>query len=170
MLFRSGSRIILLCNGALSVREDLLKLIEEERSAIPTLLLATTTHGAYREQHENQAHNVNLSRRLIHAGYGKTYLEDLGNGDGMAISGLWDKAGLNCTSLSSKEMNSMLWRKLAANCVINPLTSIYRCTNGELMLEPSFPAMLEDILKEVVDIATGVINDEGGSDTWKVQD
>jgi 2-dehydropantoate 2-reductase len=51
----------------------------------------------------------------------------------------------------------MLWNKLAANCVINPLTSIFRCTNGELLLEPSFLEMQENILMEVANVASGVL-------------
>ena len=214
----SNSTIILLCNGALSVRDELQDLwdaIEKEnaeeqtneivpgqqqrqRQIRPNLLLATTTHGAYREKQNNNEtaantfdendedddddNNTNMyvieRRKVIHAGFGKTFIEDPDNNnnnncnsndDGNGISAtststssseictLWNDVGLNCTSLPSEQMIGMLWNKLAANCVINPLTSIFRCTNGELLLEPSFLELQENILLEVANVAAGVL-------------
>jgi len=199
---KNDSRIILLCNGAFSVRDELHSLWESTEEDIknvssqkqqqqqkPTLILATTTHGAYREQEQQQFKKNNETatikfdenndkddpyyverRKVIHAGFGKTFIEDHhennGDGDddddtyGLEICYLWNEVGLNCTSLSKSQMNSMLWNKLAANCVINPLTSIFRCTNGELLLEPSFLELQENILKEVADVAAGILKKE----------
>ena len=125
-----SSKIIILCNGALSVRDDLSKI-----ATTSPLVLATTTHGCYQEKDKEV---------LVHAGAGKTYLEEW---DEMAE--LWDSVGLNCKSIASPEMNQLLWKKLAANCVINPLTALFRCTNGELLTEPSFPELQQEILKEL---------------------
>ena len=60
----SSSKIIVLCNGALSVRDELSKILDN----IP-LVLATTTHGAYREEHEKE-------HFLVHVGVGKTFVEE----------------------------------------------------------------------------------------------
>jgi ketopantoate reductase len=54
-------------------------------------------------------------------------------------------------------MNVLLWKKLVANCVINPLTTIYQCTNGELLLELSFPELQHDILQEVAQVAAAAM-------------
>ena len=146
-----NTQIIVLCNGAISVREELSEILHNtnDKDAI-SLVLATTTHGAYLPEPD----------QLIHAGVGTTFLDQQhkmpsssppSSLDGMV--NLWNIAGLNCTYLSSRQINSMLWNKLAANCVINPLTSIFRCTNGELLLEPSFHELQEDILKEVAHVA-----------------
>ncbi|KAG7363129.1 2-dehydropantoate 2-reductase [Nitzschia inconspicua] len=144
-----NSRIILLCNGALSVKEELEALLLQNHRPIQ-MVLATTTHGAYREQHEPSA------QKLIHAGYGQTFIEE----SAKDIENLWDEAGLNCISLSSQAMQSLLWQKLAANCVINPLTALYQCTNGELLLEPSFPLFQAEILEEVSKVL-GVLASNG---------
>ena len=158
----SPTQIILLCNGALSVRDELSKILSPQTPSTTnnpiSLALATTTHGAY----------LSEPHRLVHAGVGMTFLEqqqqqqqqpmdnDNNNNNNDDMVDLWNQAGLNCTSLPSQQMDSMLWNKLAANCVINPLTSIFRCTNGELLLEPSFPELKEDILKEVAGVAVGM--------------
>ena len=33
------------------------------------------------------------------------------------------------------DMHVMLWKKLAVNCVINPLTAIHNVTNGQLLFD-----------------------------------
>jgi 2-dehydropantoate 2-reductase len=138
------SRVVILCNGALSVRDELLPLLNDD---IP-LILATTTHGAYREEiilEENDTEKP----CLVHAGIGKTFIQD----DAADLAVLWDEAGLNCSTLTSAAMDQLLWKKLAANCVINPLTAIFRCTNGELLLEPSFFELQQNLLHEVAQVA-----------------
>mmetsp|Transcript_3796 Transcript_3796/g.9960 ORF Transcript_3796/g.9960 Transcript_3796/m.9960 type:complete len:397 (+) Transcript_3796:90-1280(+) len=145
----SPTRIIVLCNGALSVREELSKVLRQTQNRENTISLdlATTTHGAYLSEPDC----------LVHAGVGTTFLEQhTTNG----LVDLWNRAGLKCTSLQSQQLVSMLWNKLAANCVINPLTSIFRCTNGELLLEPSFPELREEILNEVADVATDAADED----------
>ncbi|CAJ1949418.1 unnamed protein product [Cylindrotheca closterium] len=132
-LEKETSKIIIMCNGALSVKEDLAKF------EIP-LVLATTTHGAYME---------NNKQDVVHAGVGKTYIEN----SMPQLAELWDSVGMRCESLPTHEMNVTLWQKLAANCVINPLTAIFRCNNGELLLEPSFPQLLHEIVDELVTVA-----------------
>jgi 2-dehydropantoate 2-reductase len=134
-LDKTSSNIIVLCNGALSVKDDLSKF------GIP-LVLATTTHGAYTENNKQQ---------IVHAGVGKTFVENL-----PGLANLWNSVGLHCQSLSSTEMNHMLWKKLAANCAINPLTAIFQCTNGDLVLEPSFPQLLNEIIQEIVLVANSM--------------
>ena len=149
----SPTQIIVLCNGALSVREELTKILptDNEKRKI-SLAVATTTHGAF---HVNPY-------QLFHAGVGTTFLEEQNS---MTMMDLWNQAGLKCSSLSLKTMESILWNKLAANCVINPLTAIYKCTNGELLMEPSFPELQEEILKEVSCVAKGVSEDENSVPT-----
>ena len=131
----SAPQIILLCNGALSVRDELSKLLPKDQ-----LSLATTTHGAYLE----------TPQKLVHAGVGTTFLEDTSHD----LVDVWNEAGLCCSALPSPQMESILWNKLAANCVINPLTSIYKCTNGELLMEPSFFELQENILTEIASVAS----------------
>lgn len=43
------------------------------------------------------------------------------------------------------------WKKLAVNCVINPLTALYGCSNGELV---AYPEQIERICHEVAQVMT----------------
>jgi 2-dehydropantoate 2-reductase len=211
-------RIIILCNGALAVKEELQSLLaaqSQNQSSTPTptveLVLATTTHGAYSitsanaaaptsaitrtedpPSESNHASIPELSRThfhvddrmytIVHAGVGSTYLE---GSHLKPLAKLWHMAGLISPSssddldhdldrfcLNSLDMNIMLWKKLAVNCVINPLTALHQCSNGELwkaletqqqgrnehwdMLQWSF---VHEIVSEVSHVALGVMTE-----------
>ena len=160
----SPSRVVLLCNGALSVREELLPLLQ--KNDIP-LILATTTHGAYRETTINNSNNndnddhTHQKSCLVHAGIGKTFIQDQASD----LSVLWNEVGLHCSTLTESEMDQLLWKKLAANCVINPLTALYRCTNGELWMESSFFELQQEILYEIAQVAQASIEIQGNTTT-----
>ena len=58
----NGATIILLCNGAFSVRDEIRKMLKSNQNRNVELILATTTHGAYQEQSEDEMYHV------VHAG------------------------------------------------------------------------------------------------------
>ena len=156
------TRIILLCNGAMAVRDELTHMLQQQQlvnaasnsshshSARMRVHLALTTHGVYREaasdDDDDDMHHV------VHAGYGNTVLQGL-----EPMAALWDMVGLNCKHVStdSDEMQRLMWNKLAANCVINPLTALHNCLNGEIRKLPQFenyyyPALLSEIAQVCV--------------------
>ena len=154
---KENCNIIVLCNGALAVRDELQKVLHQaDDDDTPNLIVATTTHGVYQPQpstEDDDDDDDGNTYHIEHAGLGKTFVEDRISGLGQ----LWDKSGLHCTSIASKEMNVLLWQKLAANCVINPLTAIYNCPNGELLMEPSVPEMMHDVLDELSHVAKQLV-------------
>ena len=73
---------------------------------------------------------------VLHAGYGNTVPQGC---EPMATLSLCEMAGLDCTHLTGSSedgsldaMQRLLWKKLAANCVINPLTALHRVLNGSI--------------------------------------
>jgi ketopantoate reductase len=157
----STTRVVLLCNGALAVQNELAAsndwystTTEEEEPqsddavqgalfssyAAPTIHLAWTTHGAYRPTApapttaraatiDEGSSSRSEFRGVVHAGTtGHTRVEEWPE-----LAHYLSQAGLNCASSSSKEIRTQLWRKLAANCCINPLTALRQCRNGELL-------------------------------------
>ncbi|WP_108650000.1 ketopantoate reductase family protein [Dongshaea marina] len=51
----------------------------------------------------------------------------------------------------SDQIEERLWSKLAINCVINPLTALHRCRNGDL-LEDRFHDTLEQLYDELFEV------------------
>ncbi len=45
------------------------------------------------------------------------------------------------------------WLKLAANCVVNPLTALHRCRNGELLALPGIDATVRALCDELATVA-----------------
>jgi 2-dehydropantoate 2-reductase len=131
---QTDSRILLLCNGALAVREEIQMQLPHN-----PITVISTTHGAYREESDDELYHV------THAGIGRTYVQD-----DAPLARLFDQSGLQAES--TIEMETMLWLKLAANCTINPITAILGCRNGDLPLQPEFQTMAPSILKEICNV------------------
>ena len=140
-----NARIIILCNGALAVQEQVKEVLNDAAVSDGVQIhLASTTHGAYRDSDDDDSELYHV----VHAGIGKTYIEEF-----PSMARLWDQAGLVSKSMSKQEMNILLWHKLAANCVINPLTALLLCENGQLLAEDLFQNMAEPILQELASVA-----------------
>ncbi|ROV62278.1 2-dehydropantoate 2-reductase [Vibrio ponticus] len=102
------------------------------------LVLATTTHGAYRKS----------ANHVMHTGQGKTLL-GAANHKGKQCGFLVDVFNHALTEVAwHDEIDHALWNKLAINCAINPLTAIHQIRNGELA-QTEFRDQLQSIINEV---------------------
>lgn len=132
-----GSQIVLLQNG-MGQQEAALELLPD-----CSLWAATTTAGAWREP-PNRLHCISR---------GETVIGPLSAAAPTLPDG-WDRLPLTLTGCT--DIRPVLWRKLAINCAINPLTAIEHCRNGELMSDPHRIQRLRDICAEVERVARAV--------------
>lgn len=123
--------IVLLQNG-MGVREQLQALLPGA-----TILQALSTEGAYQTARFH----------VVHAGRGETVIG--GSGDLLAIAQETARAlrcELRIDAVDDIERRS--WLKLAVNSVINPLTALHDCTNGEVLALPDIDALLPALCVE----------------------
>jgi 2-dehydropantoate 2-reductase len=117
--------------------------VEELKSLPNALLMGTTTHAARRDG------NV-----IIHVASGITHIGPARAQDG-EFSYLADTLQMALPDVAwHNTIRPALWRKLAVNCVINPLTALRDCKNGDLR---DVPEEIEKIAREVA----AVIEREG---------
>jgi 2-dehydropantoate 2-reductase len=109
-----GAELILLQNG-LGSQDAVATQVPQARC-----ICASSTEGAFREG----------DWRVVFAGHGYTWLGDAGH----PVAPIWlddlDAAGI--PHEWSTDILTRLWRKLALNCAINPLTVLHDCRNGGL--------------------------------------
>lgn len=101
----------------------------------------TTTEGAYRVSDQH----------IRHAGRGETRVGRSGQEEPPAWFGHWARA-IN-PSLWDGNIENALWSKLAVNCIINPLTAVHGCLNGELEGRSDLAAQVAILCDEVAHIS-----------------
>jgi 2-dehydropantoate 2-reductase len=171
-------RIIILCNGALDVRETVLRVLKEEQEEVGSssslgalsssppveLVMCTTTHGVVHETPPLAAHaddddddSDDGMFHLLHVGMGRTYVG--GNINNPSLAQLWDRSGLVAEWLPPHEMEALLWKKLAANCVCNPLTALWGIPNGQLLDQSAFASIRGQIVEEISKVGMMLVVD-----------
>jgi 2-dehydropantoate 2-reductase len=153
-----STKVLILCNGALAVRDEVSDYLSEKRMDCE-LHMGVVTHGAYRQGDNDGSSSSGCPNEALRekedvddmfyvtwAGVGTLHATALASWQ------LWDRAGLNVTITSAEEMERMLWYKLAANCVINPLAAIHGLSNGEVANLPEYDKMEGRILEEIVSV------------------
>ncbi|MBW3505105.1 putative 2-dehydropantoate 2-reductase [Pseudomonas sp. NKUCC02_KPG] len=108
------AEIILLQNG-LGSQQAVAALVPHIRC-----IFASSTEGAFRDG----------DWRVVFAGRGHTWLGDADQGTIAQWLDELQRSGIDHEW--SPNILSRLWRKLALNCAINPLTVLYDCRNGGL--------------------------------------
>lgn len=87
------------------------------------------------------------------AGGGATYLSGTAEQAAVlqALAGFFQQAGFDTELVP--DLAQMQWRKLVANCAINPLTALLRVHNGELLTRPSIVPIFAAAAQEVATVA-----------------
>jgi 2-dehydropantoate 2-reductase len=120
------------------------ELIQDKLPNQPTIL-ATTSHAAYKV-----SRSYIKQTGLGQSHYGWLNLSRLNVNRQTDIEQLLDK--LLQPSILMGNMQIALWKKLAVNAVINPMTAVLKVKNGHLK-SPSFQQAIETICQEVSSIA-----------------
>lgn len=129
-MLNENCTLLLLHNGMGTVEE-----LPANRFAI---LQGATTHAA---RHEGNS--------ILHVASGVTHIGPT-SARGAAASDLADVLHNALPDVAwHNNIYPSLWNKLAVNCVINPLTALNNCTNGDVI---AYPTEIEQICAEVADV------------------
>lgn len=106
----------------------------------------TTTEGAWLRQ----------PFEAVHAGLGETWLGPYpGLPAPRSVDALVTAMGGEATQVQwDPAVIERLWSKLAINCVVNPLTGLVGCPNGELLVHAASRALLAQLSAEVQAVIT----------------
>jgi 2-dehydropantoate 2-reductase len=110
-----GAEVVLLQNG-LGSQDEVAARVPHARC-----IFASSTEGAFRE----------ADWRVVFAGHGYTWLGDPADPTPPGFLQALHDCGI--AHEWTPDILTRLWRKLALNCAINPLTVLHQCRNGGLM-------------------------------------
>ena len=127
-----GAEVILLQNG-LGSQDEVAALLPQARC-----IFASSTEGAFRR----------ADFHVVFAGSGHTWLGTLPSSPPPSWLGELAQAGIAASWTA--DILPYLWRKLALNCAINPLTVLHGCRNGGLQSHADEVAALCGELAELL--------------------
>ncbi|TVY40964.1 Ketoisovalerate reductase [Lachnellula subtilissima] len=152
---------ILFTQNGMGTTEEVTRLIFPEDARRPNYLVAITSHGVYsegpfRSVFAGQAH-VSIGR-VSGSSTKSRYLLDQ-----IVAAKL-----LNATEFESRELRLLQLEKLMINAIINPLTVIYNCRNGELFKRADITSVMRDLLAEASQVVSSLpelrTREDGGND------
>ncbi len=133
---------VLLMQNGMGVREQLLAQWPEL-----TILHGVTTEAAWRRGRFE----------IVHAAHGQTLLAGVGTVTAgqhavlEQLASLFNRAGIAAQVVA--DCRPALWEKLVVNSVINPLTALHRCRNGELADIPGVAEQVRALCEEAAAVA-----------------
>ncbi|CAK9104509.1 2-dehydropantoate 2-reductase (Ketopantoate reductase) (KPR) [Durusdinium trenchii] len=146
----AGAVVIILCNGALALHEEISEMPASQRWH---LMCGLTTHGAWSK----------ADFEVVHAGAGDTIFGQYGAvrmSEETYESTLAQLLAAGLGGRHEAHIERSLWLKLAANAAINPLTALLEKNNG-CILEEEQISRCKEICKEVAAVAAASWHQQG---------
>ena len=134
----SSAMVLSLCNG-MGMHKAMHKQLQS-RSKNIQFLLGVTSDGALLHQ----------PFQLSHTGIGHTFIGDYLQ---QKNTNTLLPPHLYLHHSQRDNIHSALWQKMLINCVINPLTLIYQCKNGELFANKDYSQSINALCEELSLIA-----------------
>lgn len=128
--------VIILCHNGMGTIAPVRKMLGDKQP----LLFATTTHGAYRK----------ANYQVVHSGLGETKMGWISKNRCRQTEQLL--TGVLPAVSWYRDIEQILWQKLAINCVINPLTALENCRNGHLA-DDSYRQQIAILCEEISTVA-----------------
>jgi len=150
---------VLTSYSVITVMQNGLGQHERINQAFPQLplMIGITNQGAYRK----------APFHLVHAGHGPTWLGCLpGQRQTVYRNQAADLLALDIPAFWDEDISTRMWIKLAVNCVINGLTVVHQCRNGEI-LATELRARIVRLCDEIESVLTEVLP---GSESLKLFD
>lgn len=136
-LLADTAQLVLSHNGMGTI-EQIVPLLKPEQG----LWFLSTSHGAFKPNNNT----------VVHSGIGQSVLGPLNQ----AASAQQAVVQAMQTALGPlvllEDIRPALWLKLAVNAVINPMTALHQCKNGELS-QPHYAAAIKLLIEEFVLVA-----------------
>ena len=146
--------VLLLLQNGLGIAEQI-----QHEFPKATVIQGSTTEGCYRQNRFE----------FVHAGRGQTFIGSTKDGEHDTLPQLAHSLSFSPLSVSvSDNIKAVLWRKLAVNCVINPLTVIHRCRNGELLNSPERRAQMRQVVDEILEVSAALGHADWVADLHKL--
>jgi 2-dehydropantoate 2-reductase len=134
-LMAADAQLVLSHNG-LGTIEQVLPLLQPQQG----LWFLSTSHGAFKSD----------PTTVVHSGKGQSVLGALNQAAAVKHSQVENamQAALGPVTVVA-DIWPALWQKLAVNAVINPLTALHQCKNGQLS-DRAYAAAIEVLIEEFV--------------------
>lgn len=137
-----GTSNILLLNNGIGVKEEVMDVFRARSQQQATILQGILSHGVYPIDDDT----------ICHAGKGAFFVSTESDRVEafVKLNALCKAlASLGCVALDYTSFRARQLEKLLVNAVINPITTLVQCSNGEVS---QFPLAIDAILSESVEI------------------
>jgi 2-dehydropantoate 2-reductase len=190
----SGTTTIVLMQNGMGVYEELVHSVFRNPEQRPHFILASNTHGAFRKHTYDIVHAglgsiefgivPDPAERDFEAGFldeampkldRKPRLEDIASPTNdpsferyrslrSTVAALLLLESLNISWKPIAEIQTIIRRKLVVNAVMNPLTALMGCRNGEVLNTTASRRLMQRICQEASDVFAAQA--KAGSQTW----